>query len=71
MHSLQLKLMAYLNNAEIPIALITPDFILEYKAYLSDNVSEGIVTFYLRILRTVLKRAMRGRLAVRRFCVVI
>ncbi len=59
LRSSQLKLMVYLNNADIPIASITPDFILDYKAYLSDNVAAGTVTFYLRVLRTVLKRAMR------------
>lgn len=59
MRSSQLKLMVYLNNAEIPIASITQDFILDYKAYLSYNVVAGTVTFYLRVLRTVLKRAMR------------
>lgn len=59
LRSSQLKLMVYLNNAEIPIASITPDFILDYKAYLSDNVAAGTVTFYLRVLRTVLIRAMR------------
>lgn len=57
LRSSQLKLMVYLNNAEIPIASITPDFILDYKAYLSDNLSIDTVSFYLRTLRTVLRRA--------------
>lgn len=30
LRSSQLKLMVYLNNAEIPIASITPDFIIDY-----------------------------------------
>lgn len=57
LRSNQLKLMAYLNNVNIPIASITPDFILDYKAYLSKEVSTDTVSFYLRVLRTVLKRA--------------
>lgn len=57
LRSNQLKLMAYLNNVNIPIASITPDFILDYNAYLSKEVSTDTVSFYLRVLRTVLKRA--------------
>lgn len=57
LRSNQLKLMSYLNNVNIPIASITPDFILDYKAYLSKDVSTDTVSFYLRVLRTVLKRA--------------
>lgn len=57
LRSTQLKLMGYINNAVIPIASITPAFILGYKAYLSDNLSIDTVSFYLRTLRTVLRRA--------------
>lgn len=57
LRSTQLKFMSYLNNADIPIASITPDFILDYKTYLSDNLSTDTVSFYLRTLRTVLRRA--------------
>lgn len=57
LRSTQLKLMDYINNAVIPIASITPAFILGYKAYLSDNLSTDTVSFYLRTLRTVLRRA--------------
>ena len=59
LRSTQFKLMAYLNNADVPIVATSPDFILDYKAYLSQQVSTDTVSFYLRVLRTVLKRAWK------------
>lgn len=57
LRSSRLKLMSYLNNADIPVAFITSDFIRHYEAYLSEKVSTDTVSFYLRTLRTVLRRA--------------
>lgn len=69
-HSLrntQLSLLKYLRSTEIPLSSITNSFILGYNTYLSKRVSPSTVSFYLRVLRTVLKRAGKDNLLPMRF----
>lgn len=57
LRSTQLKLASYLGNADLSLDSITPEFILDYRAYLIENLSADTVSFYIRVLRTVLRRA--------------
>lgn len=58
----QLSLLKYLRSKEIPLSSITNSFILGYNTYLSKRVSPATVSFYLRVLRTILKRAGQDNL---------
>lgn len=58
----QLSLLKYLKNTEKPLSSISHSFISGYNTYLSKRVSPSTVSFYLRVLRTVLKRAEQENL---------
>jgi len=62
LRSAQRNLIVYLNGADLKLSEITPRFILDYKVYLSGRVSTDTVTFYIRVLRTVINRAERDGL---------
>lgn len=56
------SLSRYVDGADIPLVSIGEDFVTGYVEYLTDKVTAGTATFYLRALKSVLNRARKENL---------
>ncbi len=57
----------FLGGRELPLAKIDAEFIIGYSRHLGRRVSPATVSFYIRTLRTLLKRAQSDGLLSRQF----
>lgn len=62
LRSTQLSLQKFLHGTDMPLSSLTASFISEYKASIEKGVSASTLSFYMRVLRTVLKRAEQEKL---------
>lgn len=53
----QLSIANFTHNINIPLSLISSQFILDYNRFLIERVSADTASFYIRVLRVVIRRA--------------
>ena len=53
----QLSIANFTHNINIPLSLISSQFILDYNRFLMERVSADTASFYIRVLRVVIRRA--------------
>lgn len=53
----QLSIANFTHNINIPLPLISSQFILDYNKFLKERVSASTASFYIRVLRFVIRRA--------------
>lgn len=58
LRSLRLSLCRFVGGDDIPFSAVDNGFILEYIAFLKERVAAGTVSFYVRVLRNVVNRAV-------------
>ena len=53
----QLSLRTWLHGGDVALGALMPEFVRSYRTYLQGRVSTDTVSFYMRTLRTAMKRA--------------